>query len=133
MKLYLEEKLFIRESPINGTGVFTSVDIPEGTTVMIIKGEVISEDECIRREEEENNVYIFWNEYNYIDTKNSEKIKFLNHDCNFNCYVEERDTESLLLVTEKDIKAGEELTIDYGYEDIYEDCGCNKCAEVVPV
>jgi uncharacterized protein len=128
---YLEEKLFIRKSQISGTGVFTSVDINEGTHIIIISGEVISEDECVRREEEENNVFIFWNDLNYIDTVNTKKIKYLNHNCNPNCYVEERNYESLFLIAEKDIKAGEELTIDYDYEEIYEDCSCGECSKEV--
>lgn len=125
--MYKENYLYLKNSEINGTGVFTSVDIPAGSYIMVIKGEVISEDECVRRENEEDNVYIFWNESNYIDTKNSEKIKFINHNCSPNCYVEERDSESLFLIAERDIKSSEELTIDYDYEEIYEECACGEC------
>lgn len=129
--MFLEEFIYLKNSSINGTGLFTSVDISAGTNILIINGEVISEEECIRREEEENNVFIFWNDYNYIDTNNTKKIKYLNHNCNPNCYVEERDNESLLLIAEKDIKSGEELTIDYDYEDIYKMCGCDECSKEV--
>jgi hypothetical protein len=94
---------------------------------MIISGEVISGDECERREEEENNVYIFWNGDNYIDTSNTDKIKYINHKCDFNCDVIERDEESLYLTAYRDIKKGEELTIDYGYDEIYEYCNCTLC------
>ena len=59
----------VQESDIHGKGIFTTADIPSGKDIMLIKGEVISEEECIRREEDENNVYIFWNEINYIDAK----------------------------------------------------------------
>ena len=41
--------------------------------------------------------------------------------------VEEDEEGGLILVADTEIKAGEELTIDYGYEDIYDDCGCNTC------
>ena len=94
---------------------------------MLIEGEVISEEECIRREED-GNVYIFWNEDSYIDTFNTKKIKYINHKCDFNCEVLEADNNGLMLAASRDIKAGEELTIDYGYDEIYEACRCSLCA-----
>ena len=115
----LEQFVFVKNSSLHGKGIFTSVDIPKNKITMPIIGEVISGDECERREEEENNVYIFWNGDTYIDTAMTEKIKYINHNCNFNCDVIERDENSLSLIAYRNIKAGEELTIDYGYEDIY--------------
>jgi hypothetical protein len=94
---------------------------------MLIKGEVISEEECIRREDDENNVYIFWNDINYIDVNNTVVIKYINHKCDCNCEVDEGDESSLKLIASRDIKTGEELTIDYGYDEIYEYCKCKYC------
>ena len=122
----LEQFVFVKNSSLHGKGIFTSVDIPKNKITMPIIGEVISGDECERREEE-NNVYIFWNGDTYIDTAMSDKIKYINHNCDFNCDVIERDKNSLSLIAYRNIKAGEELTIDYGYEEIYEDCKCGKC------
>ncbi len=118
----------VKDSLVHGKGIFASIDIPEEETILLIEGDVIDGNECERREEEENNVYIFWNGDDcYIDTNNSEKIKYVNHDCDPNCYVDEWDTSTLQLVALRDIKAGEELTIDYGYEEIYENCNCHTC------
>ncbi len=123
-----EKSVVIKNSEIHGYGIFTTAAIPEGSKIMIIEGEVISGDECERREEEEENVYIFWNGDDcYIDTFNTEKIKYINHDCNFNCDVVDRDESSLYLIAYRDINAGEELTIDYGYAEIYEECKCSIC------
>ena len=122
-----EKELFVKESGIHGSGIFTSVEIKAEEEIMVIKGDVISEAECVRREEDEENVYIFWNGDNYIDVSNTEKIKFINHSCSYNCYVDDRDNETLWLVANKDIKAGEELVIDYGYDEIYESCSCDIC------
>jgi uncharacterized protein len=124
---YLENELEVRESSLHGKGIVTKVNIPEGEIICIIAGEVIDEAECIRREDEEANVYIFCNGENYIDTDKTELIKNLNHFCIPNCYVDDRDESSLILVAERDIKAGEELTIDYDYEEIYEHCNCDVC------
>jgi uncharacterized protein len=123
-----ENQIEVRYSPIHGKGLFAASDIAEGELVMLIRGEVISGDECERREEEEGNVYIFWNgDDTYIDTANTDKIKYINHNCDPNCEVEEGDDDSLPLFAIKDIKTGDEITMDYGYEDIYEDCSCNQC------
>ena len=127
-KFALEKYVVVKDSKIHGKGIFTTVDIPEGKRIMVIEGEVISGDECERREEEENNVYIFWNGDTYIDTAMTDKIKYINHECDCNCDVLDRNKNSLWLVAYRDIKAGEELTIDYGYDEIYEYCKCSLCA-----
>ncbi|SRR5690554_5457409 len=128
MEEFYEKFIEVRDSEIHGKGVFTNIDIPAGAKIMIIRGEVISGDECLRREDE-GNVYIFDNGDNYIDVSGTEKIKYINHNCECNCEVEDNDSESLQLIAAVDIKAGEELTIDYGYDEIYEECKCRSCAE----
>lgn len=123
-----EEFVFVEESDIHGKGIFISTDIPRGRKILSIKGELIDGNECMRREDEEDNVYIFWNyEDMYIDTAMTDKIKYINHNCDFNCDIVDEKKNGLKLIAYKDIKAGEELTIDYGYEDIYEECSCNLC------
>jgi SET domain-containing protein len=125
----LEQYVFVGESQIHGTGLFTTIHIPKGSKIMLITGELISEEECIRRENEKDNVYIFWkNDDCYIDTTHSTKIKYINHDCYHNCEVIDGDESSLILITSRDISKYEELTIDYGYEEIYAECNCRKCA-----
>ena len=122
-----EKFVFVKNSKVHGKGIFTSANIPKNKIIMPIMGDVISGEECERREDEEENVYIFWNGRTYIDTAMTKKIKFINHNCNFNCDVVERDKSSLSLIAYRKIKAGEELSIDYGYDEIYEDCTCEKC------
>ncbi len=127
-KEFLEGSLYVTESEIHGAGLFTSIGISKGQKIMVIMGESISGDECEKREED-GNVYIFWNGETYIDTAMTDKIKFINHNCKYNCDVMDRDEESLLLIAARDIQAEEELTIDYGYEEIYEICHCEICSE----
>jgi hypothetical protein len=126
-KVY-EKFVFVKESDIHGKGIFISTKVPKGKKLMEIKGDVIDGDECERREEEEDNVYIFWNGDDcYIDTSMTKKIKYINHDCDFNCDVVENGRGGLMLIAYHTIETGEELTIDYGYDDIYENCECNSC------
>lgn len=126
----IENSIIVKSSLIEGMGIFTNVDIKPGQTIMLIKGEVISGDECERREEE-GNVYIFWNGDNYIDVEKTSVIKYINHHCEPNCDVVDNDDESLLLVSSRLIKYGEELTIDYGYDEIYDYCRCSFCTTMV--
>jgi len=118
--------LEVRESSVHGKGLFAKKNLNDGQKIIEILGDIINADECVRREEE-GNVYIFWQDDDiYIDTNNSDKIKYINHSCNYNCDVIE-DAEKLILVATKNISAGEELTIDYGYEEIYKYCSCLSC------
>ena len=125
-KVY-EKFVFVKESDIHGKGIFISTKVPKDNKLLEIKGVVIDGDECERREEEDN-VYIFWNGDDcYIDTSMTKKIKYINHDCDFNCDVVENGRGGLMLIAYHTIEAGEELTIDYGYDDIYENCECKSC------
>ncbi|MCJ7553414.1 MAG: SET domain-containing protein [Ignavibacteriaceae bacterium] len=124
----LEKSIYVKTSSIHGSGIFTPTQIPAGSAILQISGEIISGNECERREEEENNVYIFWNGDDcYIDTAETNKIKYINHKCDYNCDVVETNNNRLLLVAARDILRDEELTIDYGYEEIYSGCSCQNC------
>lgn len=119
----------VQNSGIHGNGLFATEDIAQGKLLLIIKGDVIDESEALRRETEDGNVYIFYNGDSFIDTVRTDKIKYINHSCEPNCEVQDRDETSLNLVSIKPIKKGEEITIDYGYEEIYDQCNCDVCTE----
>ncbi|MBA4406443.1 hypothetical protein C0389_04130 [bacterium] len=121
-----EKYIEVKESSVHGKGLFAKLDIPEEEILSIIKGEYIDGIECVRREEEDNN-YIFWHcDDNYIDVEN-ESMKYINHDCDPNCYVDDGDETTLHLISGRQIKAGEEISIDYDYEEIYLSCNCFSC------
>lgn len=113
----------VQPSPIQGNGIFAQKACQQGEIIMVIDGEVIDSDECVRREDEEDNVYIFYlDEHRYLDTAQSGKIRYINHSCEPNCLVVERDAESLYLVAARAIEAGEEITINYDFEEIFVLC-----------
>ncbi|MGE5430544.1 MAG: SET domain-containing protein [Syntrophomonadaceae bacterium] len=119
----------VRNSGIHGNGLFAAGEIAPGELLFIIKGEVIDKDEALRRELEEDNVYIFYNGSSFIDTVKTDKIKFINHSCEPNCEVQDGDETSLKLVSVKSISKGDEITIDYGFDEIYEQCNCVVCTD----
>ena len=124
---YLNEYIEVKDSQVHGKGLFARKDIPAEVFICVIQGEIIDEAECIRREDYEDNNYIFWHSDNiYIDVSNN-LLRYINHDCKPACYVEERDEVSLSLYSERFIHKGEEITIDYQYDEIYDYCNCKHC------
>jgi hypothetical protein len=119
--------LTVKDSSVHGMGLFSTIDHKEGQIITIINGEIINADECVKREDE-GNVYIFYkDEDEYIDASNHSQLRYLNHSCNYNCDIDEDDNGNLILFAATDIDSGEELTIDYGYDEIYDYCSCSEC------
>lgn len=119
--------LIVKDSSVHGKGLFAGSDFKENQLITIIDGEHINADDCVKRESE-GNVYIFYkNDDEYIDAANNEFLRYLNHSCDYNCDIDEDENGNLCLFAVTDIKMGEELTIDYGYEEIYDFCSCNAC------
>ena len=119
--------LIVKRSAVHGEGLFAKLNIKSGQKVSLIHGELINSDECIRREDE-GNVYIFYkNDDEYIDASNHSQLRYLNHSCNYNCDIDDDEKGNLILFAISNIKAGDELTIDYGYEEIYQYCSCSVC------
>jgi uncharacterized protein len=122
------ENLLVSDSPVHGKGLFINKNLKDGDLITHITGELIDENECVRRENEEENVYIFFKDDNeYIDVANNQLLRYLNHSCDYNCDIDEDEHGNLILYAVTDIPAGSELTIDYGYDEIYQYCSCSDC------
>ncbi len=120
--------LKIKDSVLHGKGLFAAKKINSSEIIAQIYGELIDADECVQREAA-GNVFIFWKSDNeYIDVSNSSCLKYINHSCNYNCIVEEDENGNLLLIASREIQPEEELTIDYGYDEIYLNCACKACS-----
>ncbi len=120
--------LRVEDSSVHGKGLFSAVAFKQDEIITIIYGELINADECVRRENDEDNVYIFYkDEDEYIDAAKQKQLKYLNHSCDYNCDIDEDEDGNLFLYAVQDISAGVELTIDYGYEEIYQHCSCTDC------
>lgn len=124
----VNKNLIVKDSSVHGKGLFSAVSFREGQLITMIYGEEITANECIRRENEESNVYIFYKDEDiYIDAADNTHLRYLNHSCNYNCDIDEDENGNLILYAIEDIAEGEELTIDYGYEEIYDFCSCLDC------
>jgi SET domain-containing protein len=122
-----------RQSAIHGIGGFAKADIVAGTRVIEYVGETITKAESLRRCES-NNEYIFSLDETYDLDGNVpwNPARFLNHSCEPNCEAEP-DGGCIWIVARRDIRTGEEITFNYGYDlDDYREhpcrCGAADCA-----
>lgn len=117
---------------INGLGLFTTEPITKGTFVIEYTGEVITSDEANHR----GGQYLFeLNDDWTIDGRGRENTaRYINHSCRPNCEPElSNDERHVYIHTKRHIKAGEELTYNYGktfWKEYIEPkgCCCIKCA-----
>jgi uncharacterized protein len=127
-------RVWVHKSLIAGLGLFAAQDITQGTRILPYLGEKIAKAESARRLAQ-GNAYIFtFNERYDIDgTVLRNTARYSNHSCDPNCKVE-KTTRTIWLVALRDIRDGEELTFNYGYDfdpDTYQDfpcrCGATQC------
>ena len=129
----------VRDSEIHGTGVYAAKNIPTGDRVIEYLGEKIGKEESERRANEQMAlaeqtgdaaVYIFTLSKKWDIDGNMpwNTARLLNHSCEPNCeaWIEGK---RIFLYAMRDIKLGEELTFDYGFDiENHEDhpCLCGK-------
>jgi len=120
----MKVRVRIHPSPIAGQGLFAAQDIRKGTRIIEYTGEKISKAESTRRLAE-GNAYIFeFNNRYDIDGEGLENTaRYINHSCAPNCEVE-KTTKSIWILALRHIKAGEELTYNYGYDAKKYRCHC---------
>ena len=126
------EFLAFRKSPIHGIGAFAIQDIQRETPVIEYLGERIDKRESLRRCEAENEYIFALDSGHDIDGSVERNLaRFINHSCSPNCSAEFAEAR-IWIVASRDIKAGEELTINYNYDlDDYKQhpcsCGASNC------
>lgn len=134
----------VKQSSIHSRGVFAARDIPKGTEVLEYLGEKITKKESKRRADErlararetgEAAVYIFdLNEKWDLDGSSVEPndARYINHSCDPNCEAYQDEEDRIFITAERDIRKGEELTYNYGFDlEHWDDhpclCGSDGC------
>ena len=137
------EYIIVKKSGIHNTGVFAKIDIPKGEKIIEYVGEIITKAQSDKRAQKQldnsenhkkdGGVYIFELNKTYdIDGKVSwNKAQFINHSCEPNAESENIRGHVWIIAT-KDIKKGDEILYDYGYDlKNYKDhpclCGSKNC------
>lgn len=136
--------IVVKKSKVHGTGVFAKIDIPAGSKIIEYVGRKISKSESDKVFDERYakykgnegiiaGVYLFELNKKYdIDGDVSwNDAKYINHSCDPNAETL-NDKNHIWIVAIKDIKKGEEITYDYGYDlENYKDhpcyCGSKNC------
>ena len=126
------ELVLFGSSPIHGIGGFAKMAICQGTRVLEYRGERISKGESLQRCENDNRYIFSLNPEQDLDGNVAwNPARFINHSCAPNCEAE-LDGEQIWIVARRDIRAGEEITFNYGYDLVdYQDhpchCGSPNC------
>jgi uncharacterized protein len=113
-------RLQVRRSGVHGRGVFATVDLHAGDTLIEYVGEIISWDEAQRRHPHDpadpnHTFYFHVDEGHVIDARvGGNSSRWINHSCDPNCEAEETPGGRVFIKTLRDIAAGEELFYDYG-------------------
>jgi uncharacterized protein len=128
--------LRVRQSKISGKGLFTDSAIPGRKKIGEFSGERISVREARRRAKNLNRIAIVEISYTIaIDGSGGGCVfEFVNHSCDPNVFIRIAYGRAEFY-TRRRIKAGEELTCNYG--DSHHDgklpcaCGSPKCAKFI--
>jgi uncharacterized protein len=133
MKLYEKSetngKFAVRRTSV-GLGLFAREPISRGSLVVEYTGRLLPSEEAYRK----GGKYLFEvNSKWIVDGSGRENIsRYINHSCKPNCEPRTRGMR-ILIYALRAIKAGEELTYDYGKEYFDElirpgGCRCDHCA-----
>lgn len=111
----LLSSLFIKNSPGKGRAVFTEEDIAKGSVIEIAPVIAMSAGERIHLDKTLLHDYIFeWGLKKEQCAMALGLIPIYNHSYNSNCeYMMDYESSLMAIKTIRDIKAGEEVTINY--------------------
>jgi len=143
MKPTTSEWIVVKTSKVHNKGVFAAKDIPKRTKILEYVGDRITKKESeiradivienSKKDIKKGAVYLFEinKKYDIDGNVDYNTARYINHCCDPNCEIEMED-EHVFVYALKDIKKGEELNYDYGYDiDNYEEhkccCGAKNC------
>ena len=133
---HFSPKIDKRITPIQGRGLFAKADIEKGEVVVVKGGYVLTKGQRDEIGKELGPSEIQITEHLFIGpTSEKEReggMMHLNHSCEPNLGLQGQ----IVFVTLRDIKANEELTVDYAMTDDEDDemqckCGTKSCREVI--
>ncbi len=136
---YASFKLVIRKSRIHRVGIFAAEDIPANRKVIEYRGERINRKETLRRSNEQASmIYLFTlDKYWTLDgAVGGSGAEFINHCCdpNIRTWITKGH---ILYMSNRDIRRGEELTVDYHFAKNIETvpcfCGAKNCRGTINV
>jgi SET domain-containing protein len=125
-------KIKLAKSKIHRWGVYAAEFIPAGRKVIEYTGERINRRETKRRSESSDLIYLFTldNYWTLDGSVGGSGAQYINHSCDPNL-VTRIIKGHIIYMSQRDIKPGEELTVDYRFDKKVERveclCGTLKC------
>ena len=118
-------RLSLRSSPIHRYGVYAAEAIPARRKVIEYTGERISRRETLRRGMGERTYLFALDSYWTIDgAVGGSGAEYINHSCQPN--LQSRIFKGhVLYLSKRDIREGEELTVDYNFSKKIEEVRCS--------
>jgi uncharacterized protein len=122
----MSSRIVARRSPIHGNGVFAVAPIKKGEEIIEYKGTLMTHDEADEMYGdggETGHTFLFTlnDEYILDANRKGNVARWINHSCSPNCaaFVIENEKgdlrkDKVVIEAKRNIKAGEELTYDYG-------------------
>jgi hypothetical protein len=121
----MTRRIAMRRSPIHGNGVFALVDIPAAVRLVQYRGAIITQAQADRRYDgtsDSGHTFLFiLNERFVVDANVDGNVaRWINHSCDPNCeaviheHDHDRRRDRVIIETVRAIRAGEEITYDYG-------------------
>ncbi len=136
MKSFKSRKTEVRNSEKQGKGFFAIQDIKKDEILAIRTGHIVEYDEAMRLDKQLGDFSLQISEDHFLCPKTKEEVEnivlYINHSCDPNVGMDGQ----INYVAMRDIKAGEELCLDYGTAMTTEyelDCKCSSknCRGVV--
>jgi SET domain-containing protein len=136
LKTHFSPKTVVKKSLKGGKGFFAKEDIAKDEIIAIKNGHIVDKEEAYRLDNEIGDFSLQISDDFYICPKTKEEIKniviFNNHSCDPNIGMDGQ----INYVAMSDIKAGEELCMDYAMAitNEYElecKCGSEKCRGII--
>ena len=136
MKSYTSKKTEVRKSERQGFGFFAIEDIEKDEIVAIRSGHIVELEEAIRLDKEVGDFSLQISADHFLCPKANEELDkialYINHSCDPNVGMDGQ----INYVAMRDIKAGEELCLDYAVamNTEYElkcNCGSKNCRGIV--
>jgi len=135
LKDWISSKVEIRDSGIEGKGMFAISPILENEKIIVWGGKYVAKEKADIAQEE-GKLVMQWDENLYsVEERGEDKGYFVNHSCDPNVWMDDYRT----LMARRDIKEGEEITADYALWEADESfvsswkCACSSplCREKV--
>lgn len=109
-KSSMSSKVEIRQSPIQGKGMFAKKFIKAGETVIIWGGNYVSKEEAIKIKNQGKKLVTQLGKNLYtVEERGDDPTYFINHSCDPNTWMK----DSFTFIARRAIQSGEELTADY--------------------